>query len=127
MCESRNYYELLACGTSLEWANYSAVNGFTRFCYFWAPLNDTVGRDTECRHTITGIPLYDDYTGLLAAGGNFGCIVSQNYPDDLVATSALSCANNYQQDVSLGNYDESALLMVCLRYPYHGVPGRKQQ
>ena len=117
-----NYNENLTCGTELHWSVYNASNGFTRLCYFWAPPEDSDGRATQCRYTIQGIPLYNDYTGLLTAGGNFGCLVSQNYPEDLPATSQISCADNYQQDVTLGNYNESARLMVCLRYPYEGVP-----
>jgi hypothetical protein len=106
----------------LIYSGYPASNGFTRLCYFWAEPSDVNGRNLECRYTIQNIPLYDEYTGLLQAGGNFGCLVSQNYPDDLPATSTISCADNYQHDVTLGHYNESARLMVCLRYPYTGIP-----
>ena len=118
-----NYQEAYACGTTLTWSQYNASNGFTRLCQYWTPSEDIDGRNTECRHTINDIPLYFNYTGLLNAGGNFGCIVSQNYPEDLPAASNVACADNYQQDVSLGSYAESALLIVCIRYPYEGIPG----
>ena|SRR6218665_539816 len=114
------------CGTLLDWSEYPASNGFTRLCYFSTPLEDTAGRATECHNLIRGIPIYNDDVGLLDAGGNFGCLVSQNFPDDLPATSMITCQDYYQQDVSLGQSGESDVLMVCLRYPYEGVPsGRK--
>jgi len=117
-----NYEERLVCGSTLEYSGYPASNSFTRLCFWYAAPNDLERRAVECRFTIHGIPLYDDYTGLLTAGGNFGCIVSQNYPDDLPGTSLLACSDYYQHDVSLGPYNESTHLMVCLRYPYEGIP-----
>ena len=114
---SANYNESSACGTMLTWSQYNASNGFTSLCYFSAPPGDPDAPYIACRYTINGIPWYDDYTGLLRAGGNFGCLLSHNYPDDLPVTSYLSCADNYQQDISLGNYTESTRLMVCIRYP----------
>src|SRR6218665_323795 len=120
-----NYDEAYACGTLLNWSEYNASNGFTRLCYFYAAVDDIQGRTTECRYTIDGLPLYDDYIGLLQAGGNFGCVVSQNYPEDLPITSQVACEDDYQHDVSLGQYQESDRIMVCIRYPYEGEPGRK--
>lgn len=117
-----NYIQNMTCGSELIWSGYPASNGFTRLCYFTADPDDIEGRATECHNTIRGIPLYIDDVGLLAAGGNFGCLVSINYPEDLPGTSLISCADNYQQDVTLGSYNVSAILMVCLRYPYEGIP-----
>src|SRR6218665_116945 len=111
---SANYNEAFTCGTTLSWSQYNASNGFTRLCYSWVPIEDTEERFKPCRYTINGIPLYDDHIGLLNAGGNFGCVVSQNYPEDLPATSYLSSADNYQQDVFVGNYSESDRLMICI-------------
>lgn len=127
ICESPNYIVNDTCGDFLTWTGYPASHNFTRLCKFYADLNDLDGRNVPCWNTIHGIPLYDDYTQLLNAGGNFGCMVSQDYPNDLPLLSDYSCTDGYSQHVRIGDCVQCSYMAVCLRYPYAGIPRRKDE
>lgn len=111
-----NYIE--SCGSILAWTQYPPKNNFSIFCVLHAPV-DSPYRFTPCRDTLQSLPLWDNYNNILANGGNFGCIVSMNYPDDNGGTSFFACQNDYQQNVAIGEAHADHLA-VCIRFPYEG-------
>ena len=116
LCESPNFQE--TCGSLLAWTQYPPQHGFSIFCVLDATA---VGnRYTPCTDTILNIPIWGTGQGIINAGGNFGCIVSNSYPNDLDGTSYMSCQNNYQQNVFIGDAVANHL-MVCIHFPYEGI------
>lgn len=112
-----NYQE--SCGSLLAWTQFPPKNNFSIFCVLYAPV-DSPDRFTQCRDTLQNLPLWDNYNNLLANGGNFGCIVSQNYPDDNEVTSFFACQYDYQQNAAIGDANADHLT-VCIRFPYEGI------
>jgi len=107
------------CGHFLKKApsSVSPKPGWHIVCYLLD--NDTALVDTKCENLIQGIAYYDSGHELLVAGGNYGCWVGKQYPDD---DQLNSCHDDYQHDFALSGCLGCILMSVCIRYPVEPPP-----
>jgi len=78
------------------------------------PIGDEEIFNMECRELLKDLPMYGDASGLLAAGGNFGCWNLLSYPDPDMSNS---CNPNLQHTIKLGNCLRCTTMAVCVTYP----------
>jgi len=75
---------------------------------------DAVFYGYSCSNLLQGLTGVDNASGLLAAGGNFGCWNLLGYPD---ADMYQACRNNYQHAIKVSDCFGCTAMSVCIRYP----------
>jgi len=101
------------CGDALHTFTTDLLpDGWHSLCYILS--NNSHVYDTPCRQLLVGLPVYGDAAGLLAAGGNFGCYMGVQHPDDELFTA---CTDYYQHNAQLSSCFRCPVMYACIRYP----------
>lgn len=123
ICECRDGYTGQFCETHLNLTCGNVLNepepgmipelpeGWNQYCYILA--NRSNYESHSCTQLLEGLPIYGSGNGLLAAGGNFGCMVYKEIPGKY----DWACVDDYQHNMAVGACYNCVYMGVCLRYP----------
>lgn len=100
------------CGDLLHSTPYDPSPGWTKLCEI-TKTGDPELQTTPCHNLLQGLPIFGDSVGLLQGGGNFGCYLSNNYPNNIQQ----ACFDDYQHNHSLSSCFSCEYFVVCMRYP----------
>ena len=87
--------------------------GWTVLCYI---IGDS--SDRTCRELLQDLPYVGDADGLLAQGGNFGCLLHFVHPNDPDSEPERGCRDGYQHGLVLDKdlCPTCVAMSVCMRY-----------
>jgi len=88
------------------------LRGFHSVCYILE--NDTAHVNSRCENLLVGLPHYNTASGLIHAGGNYGCWMGRSYPDPDMLNS---CYDDFQHNLVLSNCFGCTGMSICIRYP----------
>jgi len=85
--------------------------GWHSLCYIRS--NET-NANRKCEDLLVGLPVYDNASGLLQAGGNFGCYLAVSHPDDELFNA---CSDGFQHQAQLVHCYRCTVMYTCIRFP----------
>jgi len=87
--------------------------GWHHLCYI--SENDTAYHETTCERLLVDLPHFGTGSGLMLAGGNYGCRLGRDYPDPALLDA---CYNDFQHNLRFSSCFGCRVMAICIRYPF---------